>query len=280
MLPPCVSVHMYLKPSVDICIRTLYSSVVICSHLCMLFVFGGKFTRRGLPEANVAFVWRQLREYYAEHRVQNRFRILKLSMFVGSGLGGYPMLRGKAATIKDVMPALMSIWKRGGGEDVGIVRLVGLALETCAALDCILEEHLPPRLPPAVARDFFAKIALFCQLCSELQNWNGLKVFNLTQKAHYMMHVAFRARHMNPRMSWCFRGEDFMQHMRKLLLSCSRGNPRHLINNEAVQKWRRWMHLSLRDCAKLWLGCPKMHVHIYATVMATRINFRMRQMST
>ena len=81
------------------------------------------------------------------------------------------MLRGKAAQIKGLTPALLKVWNDGNGDvNEGMVRLVRLALEASVCLDTMLDDHVGPRLPPAVSRKFFQVAGTYRQLISQLQN--------------------------------------------------------------------------------------------------------------
>ena len=51
----------------------------------------------------------------------------------------------------------------------------------------------------------------------------GLPLIAITLQLHYMLHGARATKFLNPRLSWCFQGDDYMQHMRVLAHSCLRG---------------------------------------------------------
>ena len=64
------------------------------------------------PEENLAAVWSKIDAYYRANKVQNRYGMLKLSMFV-MGPGGYPALKGKTIEIRNSGPALLDAWRQG-----------------------------------------------------------------------------------------------------------------------------------------------------------------------
>lgn len=39
---------------------------------------------------------------------------------------------------------------------------------------------------------------------------NGVKLFDITIKSHALAHSAFQAKFLNPVLTWCWSGEDFM----------------------------------------------------------------------
>ena len=51
----------------------------------------------------------------------------------------------------------------------------------------------------------------------------GLKVFNLT--INFLAHLHEQVQWMHPRHSWCYSGEDYVQHIKDLTMSCTAGDP-------------------------------------------------------
>ena len=187
-----------------------------------------------------------MKELYKERKTPNRYGKMTLNMFKPAA-GGYPMLRGKAGQIKHVTPILLAIWEEGMGPDPDDLELtVSMALKASRDADFILDDHPNvPRLPPDVAEAFFQHTILYCQLNSKLHNWKELRLFNITQKIHIMVHAGLRAKDLNPRYGWCFMGEDFMNKSRQLLAACTRGNPKHMVNNKALKKYLVFLNLSM-----------------------------------
>ena len=50
------------------------------------------------------------------------------------------------------------------------------------------------------------------------------KLFSITTKSHMVLHVIHFAEHINPKLVWCFAGEDLMQHQRRLAQASVKGN--------------------------------------------------------
>ena len=84
-------------------------------------------------------VWSMLDAYFNEHKPKSRFRIIKPSMYK-SGPGGYPKLKGKASEVKNLTPALLSVWNAGMNEHDEKHVAVRTALETSIRLDQMLED--------------------------------------------------------------------------------------------------------------------------------------------
>ena len=125
----------------------------------------------------------------------------------------------------------------GAGEAHAMMVRVMLALRCSRDLDAILDDHLEHvRLPEPVAADLLDKTLLFCQLTSELTDVRGHRLFNVTQKFHILIHCAMRAADMNPRLGWCWLGEDYMCRMRMLIGSCTRGVKPEDVGKKIVRK--------------------------------------------
>jgi hypothetical protein len=70
-----------------------------------------------------------------------------------------------------------------------------------------------------------------------------LKLFSVTAKFHYALHLAEQARYMAPRKWWCYPGEDFVGKIAGLAHSCLAGVPAHNVSHKLMEKYRVAMHL-------------------------------------
>ena len=210
-------------------------------YLLVFVLMGGE------PATNLETVWNRVKEHYTQNRVTARFRILKLSMF-RSGPGGYPRLKGKAAEIKHLAPALLSVWRSGMDVDDDDHQRVRIALETGVRLDTILDEHTGEwRLSPDAAQEFLQTALTHVQMTCSVANLHGMRLFNITLKTHYLIHAAYRGLHMNPRVGWCFMGEDYMKKMKALSGSCCRGVALDAVGLKQLKKYLVAMHFQLTD---------------------------------
>jgi hypothetical protein len=68
------------------------------------------------PEVNLCTVWGAISGYYSHNRVVDTFRNMKLSMFTDPAAprNTYPKLKGRAAEVKRLGPALLHVWERWG----------------------------------------------------------------------------------------------------------------------------------------------------------------------
>ena len=52
----------------------------------------------------------------------------------------------------------------------------------------------------------------------------GDMLFDITPKSHYLAHIGLFAKYLNPRLGWCYAGEDFMHTVRTLGARAAVGN--------------------------------------------------------
>ena len=84
-------------------------------------------------------------------------------------------------------------------------------------------------------------ISLYLNLSEHFAN-EGVKIFNVTSKAHMMVHSLLLAGHVHPYVVWCFKGEDFMRISSRVLKTSVNGVPPHVASLKGVTKLRAGMH--------------------------------------
>ena len=192
----------------------------------------------------------RIRHFYRLFDSTSQYGIIKLTMFQ-SGPGGYPRLKGKAAEIRHVLKPIMNVWEESCDPANVDHATVLLALQTSARMDEILDEYPSANVfPPAIGEEFFQNCVLHCQCQTKLSNYMDIKSFNVTQKLHFLCHAGFRGKHMNPRKSWCFRGESFMMKIRKIGSACARGNDPMQSSGKIAEKLQVAMHLTFTGHAR------------------------------
>ena len=75
----------------------------------------------------------------------------------------------------------------------------------------------------------------------------GLFLFNFLPKNHYLFHLAQRGRHMSPKLSWCYQGEDLMQKIKKLAQSCFSGTLPRNLGSKIISKYLVGLDLTLGE---------------------------------
>ena len=73
----------------------------------------------------------------------------------------------------------------------------------------------------------------------------GQQLYDITSKTHMVLHCAMLSKHISPRVSWCFSGEDNMKVTQTLAKSCVRGLTGSAAQVKMAQHYRLGLHLSL-----------------------------------
>eukprot|EP00969_Alexandrium_andersonii_P362752 15460385-Alexandrium_andersonii.AAC.1 len=98
-------------------------------------------------------------------------------------------------------------------------------------MEQLLDEHRDEFvLPPAKAREFVQAAFALDALVTGLGNFyhtRGIHLFNFTIKFHYMLHISLETAVINPRMGWCYSGEEMMFRAKKIVQASYRGTPAH-----------------------------------------------------
>lgn len=131
------------------------------------------------------------------------------------------------------------------------------------AMDGALDEHPPhlfPKLPLGVALKFkadgFASMSLLNAVADHYVRVDPRALFNVTIKCHYLLHAALMAEFVNPRLSICYSGEDYMHHMRTMVASSVHGTPAWQVSKKLYEKVSRAMHLEFRVGALVFPANP------------------------
>jgi hypothetical protein len=205
----------------------------------------GVLCRLGEPAQNLVTIFEFIKEEYKRLRISDRFGQLHLNMFTSarSPNSSFPKLKGKGAEIKGFGEPLLHAWERWmSNDDVQHVR-VKLLLGASVKLEHMLVEHADLiKFPTLVADDFLSTtvdLLLLATALAKHYNEMGRKLWDITPKAHYLFHCAYNARFLNPRLSWCYSGEDYMQKIKRVAQSCVRGTPLQLVGRRIAVKFVR-----------------------------------------
>ncbi len=188
----------------------------------------------GSPEDILVLVWGHINtEYYKDNPCSDKYQNITLSMFTDPARPRktFPVLKGKAAEVKHLMPALLWAWRRSMDGRNPQHEQVELLLRCTVYLDECMDIHRDSDALPPGAADNFMQAGFAVNSCmNSLQTHyaslgvNSEFLFNIVPKNHYLMHICLRAGHLNPRMAACYIGEDMMHQMRRLTAGCVRGN--------------------------------------------------------
>ena len=70
-----------------------------------------------------------------------------------------------------------------------------------------------------------------------------MPLFSITIKCHYLLHLGFHCQQLNPRLSICYNGEDYMHQMKILISKTANGNNAAQVSSKMCSKIRLWMHV-------------------------------------
>jgi len=225
-----------------------------------LWTLGMDVSVEGNLEERANFLQGRIFHHYSAQGVPHQERIKKLtwSMICSSrdmaNPAHYPDFHGcKAAHTRHL---------------VGPVRAVAEELNTDGRLDHLVEvlrnlerfysimDSYGHFIPAESARDLFNAVhkccVHYCCLAATAAE-RGLKLFLVTPKFHFWLHIAYFARYCNPKYAWCYANEDF------------------------VGKIAQVAHAASFGLGPLKLG-PSL-VHRYLVAMALRIQRRSQCMS-
>ena len=232
-----------------------YGSVLSCLVYYMM---------PGRPEENLQMLWEEIKQFQKLVQTPTRYTNLRLSMFsIAEFEEKMPLLKGRAKEVCCMGPALAHIWEQHPGETEVAARLglhgeglqykqIQLALDNCNTIETILEENRHEiKLPPSEHTKFcdngFNFLVLYNAVAVHYTRI-GYKLFNVVSKCHYFAHALLKAKYLNPRLGWCYGGEDFMFHTKKLMAACCRGNKPWQAVAKFAKHYRIALHLSFEKC--------------------------------
>ncbi len=173
---------------------------------------------------------------------------MRVSSFVNPGKYNdmFPRLKGRGCEVKSLVEPLKQVWKIHK-KNTAFDNKVSEALDALAAIQGIIDEYRGDAFfPDHIAKDFLNMTDTFLLAYSWLAtecDKRALLLFNVVPKLHWMWHLAFRSRYLNPRRVATFIDEDFVKH-RKLVASKSVAGPQmHRVPASLLMKYRWGMTL-------------------------------------
>lgn len=213
----------------------------------------------GTPQQNHDTVWEDLLLYWDDNETKDVYSNLKMSMYVSVDAphDTFPQLKGRAAEVRHLVPALAHVWHAAmdparGDLDFAAQTQIYQGLLHSATMDDILDQYPEDDVLPREAADEFIAASwgyAQCQnsVASFYNGTLGLMVFDITIKTHYTLHCAMVARFLNPRKSWNYAGEDFMHKVKILMQSCVTGNTVTACIGKFSSKYAYALHLLLTE---------------------------------
>jgi hypothetical protein len=184
---------------------------------------------------------------------------LGLSMFTSplTPHKAFPRLKGKAYEVKTALPGLLEACKQFLNPINVTHAIIIAALEASIGMERILDANAQAYVwPEDVSEQYidhaFTFLLLFHSLSKHFEGLResgvgGCKLFNVTIKCHFLAHGALMSKYLNPRLCWCYSGEDMMHKMRTLCHSVVTGNKLQSICWMFLRKYRCGMNLKARS---------------------------------
>ena len=205
----------------------------------------------GDPATNLDVIWGEILQYCRDHNIGDRFRQMKLSLFTKprTPLAAFPKMRGKAIEIRNLGQPLCHVWASKMDVTNMLHQQIAFMLRCSVKLENTLKDNRQLfRYPPELADEFVKTTSQYLQLTSAIArqyNEASRKLFDMTVKHHILWHCANSLRLLNPSKSWCYMGEDNMQHGRRLASSALPSTKPQNVGNKILLKWLRGYTLRL-----------------------------------
>ena len=174
-----------------------------------------------LARGNCAEIWQKVKVEYRARKTHTRYRVLELSM-LSTGSGGYPQLKGKVHAIKHLGFILRDLFHAMSDTTDAFHMAILAALDSLCRLEEILLLY-KSEFPPDICEEFRDLCVAHVRQQQALKDFAGRRTFNVTFKHHWLIHAGHRAMFQNPRMGWCFQGEDLMLKVRTMTHPCTFG---------------------------------------------------------
>lgn len=183
------------------------------------------------------------------NRTTCRYNELRLSMFQKNGPNLFPVLKGKAAELRHFAPALLYAATAFLSDTRRHEKLMKTMLQLAVRMEVVLDQNAGSyALPDRAQKEFEHCASTFVQINSALGHHfhpQGLRLFNHTIKFHYMSHLSLISRRVNPRIGWCYSGEDLMQRVKLVVAASQRGAGPSVVVPKAMLKYAQGLGMML-----------------------------------
>ena len=165
----------------------------------------------------------------------------------------FPKLSIKAAEAKNLlepMACLLVAFKEHDASQREVLDAIVKVLKESRAIDEVIDAttgfKLDEQQAQALDKLVFDLNVGVTKLCHFFHQ-QGVYLFNFLPKNHYLFHLAQRGRHMSPKLSWCYQGEDLMQKVKTLAQSSFRGTLPRSLGNKILAKYLVALDLTLAE---------------------------------
>lgn len=202
------------------------------------------------PLDNLQVLWQRMKYWYSVVGTKHRYHYFnRLTMFMRKT--GPPKLRGKGGEVIGLGSIMVQLWQEFYNQNLEVHRMILQMLRCNQRMEALMSEYkLETAFDAHGAEQFKAATFQMCHLNALLHNFfledPAMKgAFAVTMKLHMLSHVALHCHQINPRLTWCFSGEDHMGVAKKLGQSCAKGLEPEEVNTKMIMHWRYAMHQEL-----------------------------------
>ena len=207
----------------------------------------------GTPESNMAEVWKVINSYYCSHPGRTEYSNLSLRSFVDQEKpkSTYPKLKGRGAEVRDLAEPLLHAWSHfqhgATWEAEPVKTLLGVLVQLQQLLaefasDCFLPVAEAQRFK-ALVDDFLRRYTILANKADE----QGLCLWSVVPKHHWLWHLAQKSTHLNPRANCCMIDEDYVGILKDVVSSSTLGTAMKGVPAKVAEKIRWSMHFSVLE---------------------------------
>ena len=240
--------HPLLKLVPGISILNFIPDIMHVLHLGAFQYFFGSVLKylthhflRGDPNDNIVRVYLLIKEQYKAYGVERQYREMKVSMYWDGSAQDFPCLKGKAAECRGMVIPLLVVAHALLADDVPIHKVMKKQLEMAVRMEELLDKHKHENRLPLAARAQFKDacfaFAQFNTALGHLFHRQGNVLFHHTIKQHYVCHLGLVAEYINPRLCWCYSGEDLMHKIKLLVQGSHSGTSPLLVPPKVIKRY-------------------------------------------
>ena len=216
---------LFMLPHVS---KGLYSHLIggILHYCC--FYEGPTKRAAKKPQDRLAVLFSQIQIQYSEQECKNRLTNLKLSMICDSKKpwSKSAVLECKGAEARHLLPALIPVTQAAFAETMEDCEDHMLRASTSLEKLVRMWDDLGTFPTTAEYEETLHLAGTFLRSYEWLNQWSlekCRKSFNIVAKHQSFLHLVWKSRHLNPKLHWCFKGEDFAGQISRLTPSIFMG---------------------------------------------------------
>ena len=197
-------------------------------------------------------IWTAILDEYRLQKTPVQFTSMSTSSFIPSTgrKSTYPKLKGRGAEIKGLALPLLAVWSKFKRDTVHD-RKVQKALSLLCDMQHILDDWKEDAFMSTAASETFMNttedsLREYSYLGDQAGR-SGKCLFSAVPKLHWLWHMAYRARWLNPRRVATFMDEDFVKYMKMIGERCTAGTQLHNVPISLMDKYRWGMFVESLD---------------------------------